>query len=97
MHIYEVIPGIHKLFSQTSSFKTSNSGYLRKQQNETGYFCGMTLYYTTNAVSSGFPILFMYMSLKIKKNNILKQSDQVSSILNKKGSFLFGLKKEGSI
>ena len=43
MHVYEVIPGIFKIFSEISSFKTYGTGYFRKQQNETCYFCGMTL------------------------------------------------------
>ena len=44
MHVYEVIPGIYKFISEVSFFKTYSTGYFRKQQNETGYFCGMTLY-----------------------------------------------------
>ena len=29
------------------SLKTYSTGYFRKQQNETGYFCGMTLFQKT--------------------------------------------------
>ena len=43
MHVYEVTPGIYKIFSQIASLKTYSTGYLSKQQNETGYFCRMTL------------------------------------------------------
>ena len=42
MHVYEVIPGIYKFISEVSFFKTYSTGYFRKQQNEIGYFCGMT-------------------------------------------------------
>ena len=41
MHFYEFTPGIYKIFSEIASLKT---GYLCKQQNETGYFYGMTLH-----------------------------------------------------
>ena len=44
MHVYEVTPGIYKIFSKIASLKTYSTGYFSKQQNETGYFCGMTLY-----------------------------------------------------
>ena len=44
MHVYEVTPCIYKIFSQIASLKTYRYGYFSKQQNETGYFCGMTLY-----------------------------------------------------
>ena len=40
MHVYEVTLGISKV----ASLKTYSTGYFSKQQNETGYFCGMTLY-----------------------------------------------------
>ena len=43
MHVYEVTPGIYKIFSWIASLKTYSTGYFSKQQNETGYFCGMTL------------------------------------------------------
>ena len=43
MHVYEVTPGIYKIFSKITSLKTYSTGYFSKQQNETGYFCGMTL------------------------------------------------------
>ena len=43
MHVYEVTPGIYKIFSQIASLKTYSTGYFSIQQNETGYFCGMTL------------------------------------------------------
>ena len=43
MHVYEVIPGIYKFISEVSFFKTYSTGYFRKQQNEIGYFYGMTL------------------------------------------------------
>ena len=43
MHFYEVTPGIYKIFSKIASLKTYRHGYFSKQQNETGYFCGMTL------------------------------------------------------
>ena len=43
MHIYEFIPGIYKFFSLIVSLKTYGTGYFRKQQNESSYFCGMTL------------------------------------------------------
>ena len=39
MHVYEVTPGISKV----ASLKTYSAGYFSKQQNETCYFCGMTL------------------------------------------------------
>ena len=42
MHVYEVTPGINKIFSKVESLKTYITGYFSKQQNETGYFCGMT-------------------------------------------------------
>ena len=42
MHVYEVTPGIYKIVSKIASLKTYNTGYFSKQQNETGYFCGMT-------------------------------------------------------
>ena len=32
-----------RLLLTSTSIKTYSSGYFRKQQNETGYFCGMTL------------------------------------------------------
>ena len=44
MHLYEVTPGIYKIFSEIASLKTYRHGYFSKQWNETGYFCGMTLY-----------------------------------------------------
>ena len=44
MHVYEVTPGIYKIFSKIASLKTYRHGYFSKQQNETGYFCGMTLF-----------------------------------------------------
>ena len=44
MHFYEFTPGIYKIFSEIASLKTYSTGYLSKQQNETGYFYGMTLY-----------------------------------------------------
>ena len=43
MHVYEITPGIYKIFSKIASLKTYSTSYLSKQQNETGYFCGMTL------------------------------------------------------
>ena len=43
MHVYEVTLGIYKIFSKIASLKTYSIGYFSKQQNETGYFCGMTL------------------------------------------------------
>ena len=43
MHVYEVTLGIYKIFSWIASLKTYSHGYFHKQQNETGYFCGMTL------------------------------------------------------
>ena len=46
MHVYEVTPGIYKTFSQIASLKTYSPGYFNKQQNVTGYFCGMTLFQT---------------------------------------------------
>ena len=42
MHVYEVTPGIYKIFSKVASLKTYSTGYFSKQQNETGYFSGMT-------------------------------------------------------
>ena len=42
MHVYEVIHAIYKFYPRFF-FKTYSTGYFRKQQNETGYFCGMTL------------------------------------------------------
>ena len=50
MHVYEVIPGISKFFPYIVSLKTYNTGYFRKQQSETCYFCGMTLaFFSCNA------------------------------------------------
>ena len=43
MHVYEVTPGIYKIFSWIASLKTYSTCYFSKQQNETGYFCGITL------------------------------------------------------
>ena len=43
MHVYEVTPGIYKIFSYFASLKTYSTGYFSKQQNEAGYFCEMTL------------------------------------------------------
>ena len=43
MHVYEVTPGIYKIFLSIASLKTYSTGYFSKQQNETGYFCGMAL------------------------------------------------------
>ena len=43
MYVYEVIPGAYEFISIISFFKTYSNGYFRKQQNETGYFCGSTL------------------------------------------------------
>ena len=43
MLVYEVIPCIYKFISSVSFFKTYSTGYFRKQENESGYFCGMTL------------------------------------------------------
>ena len=40
LFVYKVTPGINKIFSLIASLKTYSTG---KQQNETGYFCGMTL------------------------------------------------------
>ena len=37
MHVYEVILGIYNFISQTF-FNTYSTDYLRKQQNEAGYF-----------------------------------------------------------
>ena len=34
-------PGIYKFISQFSFFLTFSTGYFRKQQNETSYFCGI--------------------------------------------------------
>ena len=44
MHVYEVTPGIYNIFSKIASLKTYSTGYFSKQQNETGYFSGMTLF-----------------------------------------------------
>ena len=46
MHVYEVTPGIYKIFSEIASLKTYRTGYFSKQQNETGYFCGITQHFT---------------------------------------------------
>ena len=43
MDVYDVTPGIYKIFSWIVSLKTYSTVYFRKQQNETNYFCGMTL------------------------------------------------------
>ena len=43
MHVYEITPGIFKIFSLIAFLKTYRHGYFSKQQNETGYFCGITL------------------------------------------------------
>ena len=43
MYVYETISVIYKFISKVSFFKTYSSGYFRKQQNETGYFCGMSM------------------------------------------------------
>ena len=43
MPVYEVTPGIYKIFSKVASLKTYSTVYFSKQQNETGYFCEMTL------------------------------------------------------
>ena len=42
VNVNQVTPGIYKIFSEIASLKTYSTGYFRKQQNETGYFCGMT-------------------------------------------------------
>ena len=47
MQDYEVNPGINKFFPLISSFKFYSFGYLRKQQNETGYFYKITLPHET--------------------------------------------------
>ena len=44
MHVYDVTPGIYNIFSKIASLKTYSTGYFSEQQNETGYFCGMTLF-----------------------------------------------------
>ena len=46
MHVYEVTPGVYKIFSLIAALKTYSTCYFINQQNETGYFCGMTLYIT---------------------------------------------------
>ena len=44
MQVNEVIPGIYKFISEVFFSKLRyGTGFFRKQQNETGYFCGMTL------------------------------------------------------
>ena len=43
MYVFEVTPDIYKIFSSIASLKTYSTGYFSKQQNESGYFCGMTL------------------------------------------------------
>ena len=43
--MFDVIvpPGIYKIFSKIASLKNHRHGYFSKQQNETSYFCEMTL------------------------------------------------------
>ena len=53
MHVYEVTPGIYKIFSWIAFLKTYSTGYFSKQQNETGYFCGMTLHKINSLSSDG--------------------------------------------
>ena len=43
MHVYEVTPGIYKIFFKIVSSKTGSTGYFSEHPNETDYFCGMTL------------------------------------------------------
>ena len=62
MHVYEVTPGIYKIFSSIASLKTYSTGYFSKQQNETGYFCGMTL------LGCGHPWKLLYW----EKNSFFK-------------------------
>ena len=52
MHVYEVTPGIYKIFSYIASLKTYRHGYFSKQQNETCYFCEITL--TVNAYKENY-------------------------------------------
>ena len=58
MHVYEVTPGIYKIFSWIASLKTYKHGYFSKQQNETGYFCGMTLQFDVSIDQICFIIYF---------------------------------------
>ena len=60
MHVYEVTPGIYKIFSQIASLKTYSTGYFSKQKNESGYFCGMTL--VCDKARQKFLIKFMLSS-----------------------------------
>jgi len=50
MHVYEVIPCTYEFLSYFFS-KTYSTCYFRKQQNETGYFCGMTLFFIIEVFS----------------------------------------------
>ena len=63
MHVYEVTPGIYKIFSKIASLKTYRHGYFSKQQNETGYFCGMTLHYLKSAKLKNFSSTLYFFAL----------------------------------
>ena len=66
MHVYEVTPGIYKIFSKIASLKTYRHGYFSKQQDETGYFCGMTLCITSLHSNENAVIEYCLPALKIR-------------------------------
>ena len=60
--LYKVNPGICKFFPLIYSFKTYGTGYFSKQQNETCYFCGMTLDAIFNAqVSKLYNLISLFL------------------------------------
>ena len=63
MHVYEVIHAIYKFYPRFF-FKTYSTGYFRKRQIETGYFCGMTLASCSSAYESQVTIKTKF-SLKL--------------------------------
>ena len=89
MHVYEVTPGIYKIFSWIASLKTNRHGYFSKQQNETGYFCGMTLCINTwgtqlNKSAQFFYFLFIKVECPLFRNT---RNTICSSYFNSRNKF----------
>ena len=92
MHVNEVIPSIFNFFSYISSFKTYSTGYFRKQQNETGYFCGMTLCINTWSTQLNKSIKFFYfLFIKVECPLFRNTRNTIcSSYFNSRNKFKIG-------
>ena len=63
MYVYEVIPGAYEFISIISFFKTYSNGYFRIQQNETGYFFGMTLVILKHSLEGYGQMVIFYLPI----------------------------------